>query len=66
MSKLIPTRHQQEGGVSVNTFAEQTGIKKTRLLYYIRTGRLIGARQHPLTKRWWIYPPAKLVLGSQS
>lgn len=65
MSDLLPVKHQQQG-VSLQTFCEQTGIKKTRLFYYIRKGRLIGARQHPLTKKWWIYPPAKLVTGWQS
>lgn len=59
------TLHQQKGAVSLNTFAEKSGISKARLLYYIRSGRLVGARKHPLTKRWWIYPPAQLVLGSR-
>jgi hypothetical protein len=32
------------------------------VLYLCRTGRIFGARLHPLTRKWWIYPPAKLAL----
>ena len=63
MSNILPVKHQQEG-VSVATFARQSGLRESQILYYIRRGRIIGARRHPLTKKWWIYPPAKLVLGS--
>lgn len=62
MSILLPVKHQQEG-VSIATFARNTGISEQRLLKYARAGRIIGARKHPLTKKWWIYPPAKLVTG---
>jgi len=55
--------HQQDGGVSVQAFAEQQGIKLTMARYYIRTGRVIGARQDSRSKKWTIYPPAKIVKG---
>jgi len=62
MSILLPIKHQQEG-VSLATFSRQTGVSETRLQIYARAGRIVGARKHPLTKKWWIYPPAKLLTG---
>ena len=62
MSNLLPVKHQQEG-VSLATFSLTTGVSVRRLLHYCHLGRIIGARKHPLTKKWWIYPPAKLVTG---
>lgn len=64
MRKYEPSvvKHQQQG-VSLRAFSEQTGIREGQLRHYIRKGLIIGARQHPLTKKWWIYPPAKLVLS---
>lgn len=53
--------HQQSGGMSVQAFAEQLGIKLNMARYYIKTGRVIGARQDSRSKKWTIYPPAKLV-----
>lgn len=63
MSKQNPLRHQQQG-VSLRAFAEQTGIREGQLLHYIRKGQIQGAVKHPITKKWRIYPPAKLVLGA--
>ena len=62
MSKLRPDTHQQQG-VSAQTFADRTGISLKSVLGYCKAGRIIGARKHPLTGRWWIYPPAKLYTG---
>jgi hypothetical protein len=50
-------------GISLRKFAEQLGIRETRLREYCIAGKVIGARKHPLTKKWIIYPPAKLVLS---
>ena len=63
MSEL--TKHQQQG-ISLRTFAEQTGIREGQLRHYAKTGRILGARKHPLTKKWWIYPPAKLLFPDSS
>lgn len=62
MSILLPVRHQQEG-VSLRTFSEQTGVSERTLMRYAKAGRIIGARKHPLTRKWWVYPPAKLLTG---
>jgi hypothetical protein len=62
MSALLPIKHQQPG-VSAQAFAESTGINLQTVLRYCKNGRILGARKHPLTKRWWIYPPAKLLTG---
>ena len=63
MSK--PVNHQQEG-VTVETFSRLTGIRVGQLMHYIRLGRILGARKHPLTRKWMIYPPAKLASGRQT
>ena len=65
MSILLPVKHQQEG-MSLRRFSEQTGISEQQLCRYAKAGRIIGARKHPLTRKWWIYPPAKLLTGSLS
>jgi hypothetical protein len=62
MSELLPVKHQQQG-VSLATFSHMTGLSVLALTRYCRLGRIIGARKHPLTKKWWIYPPAKLLTG---
>lgn len=62
MSNLLPLTHQQ-AGVSLATFAHTTGLSMRHLQNCCQAGRIIGARKHPLTKKWWIYPPAKLVTG---
>ena len=53
----------QSTGLSLRQFAEQTGLNEHRLQSYCRTGKIIGARKHPLTKKWWIYPPASFAMG---
>lgn len=58
--------HQQSGGMSLFTFSKLTGVSEGQLLKYARAGRIIGARKNPLTKKWWIYPPAKLLTGRLS
>lgn len=55
--------HQQRNGVSLTKFSHLTGVSEAQLLKYARAGRILGARKHPLTKKWWIYPPAKLITG---
>lgn len=62
MSALLPVKHQQEG-VSLATFARMTGVSVQQLQKYAKAGRIIGARKHPLTRKWWIYSPAKLLIG---
>ena len=50
-------------GISLRVFAEKTGLRERLLLNYCRAGKIVGARQHPLTKKWWIYPPASFAMG---
>lgn len=47
--------------ISLRMFALNVGISERNALRYARCGRIFGARKHPLTKKWWIYPPAKLL-----
>ncbi|MBW8329125.1 MAG: hypothetical protein K0M48_08270 [Thiobacillus sp.] len=53
----------QQDGISLRRFAEQVGLSESYLLRLCRAGRIIGARKHVLTKKWIVYPPARLVLG---
>jgi len=53
----------QSQGVSLATFSRMTGVSEACLQKYARAGRIIGARKHPLSKKWWVYPPAKLYTG---
>lgn len=53
-------------GISLRRFAEQIGVSEGCLLRWCRAGKVVGARKHPLTKRWTIYPPAKLALDAMS
>ena len=53
----------QSEGVSLRRFSESSGLRENLVRHYCRTGKIIGARKHPLTKKWMIYPPAKLNLG---
>lgn len=52
--------------VSVSRFAYDTGLSIKTVERYCRLGRIFGARKHPLTKKWWIYPPAKLLCQPRS
>jgi hypothetical protein len=65
MSAIRPDRHRQQG-ISAQAFADSLGISAVKVVKYCKAGRIIGARKHPLTGRWWIYPPAKLHTGRQS
>lgn len=57
------TLHQQQGGMSLRDFARQSGLSERHIQNCAKAGRIVGARQNPLTKKWWVYPPAKLLKG---
>lgn len=50
-------------GISVSRFAASVGVAESTVRHWCKVGKIIGARKHPLTKKWFIYPPAKLNLG---
>ena len=56
----------KQDGIPLTELARRTGISLDTLQRWARSGRLIGARMHPLCRKWWVYPPAKLVLGDGS
>lgn len=56
------TLHQQTGGMTIVEFAEANGITVSFALRAIKAGKVIGARQDARSKRWTIYPPAKLTV----
>lgn len=60
------TLHQQDGGMSVQAFADKESITLAQARYYVKTGRVIGARQDARSKKWTIYPPAKLAVTPRS
>lgn len=49
------------GAVSVRALADRLGVREATLLHWCRKGRVIGAFKHPLTKKWWVFPPARIV-----
>jgi len=61
----MPNQLHQDGlgkkGLSVSAFAERHGLSTDTINRYCRMGKIFGARKHPLTKKWWIYPPAKIL-----
>lgn len=54
------TLHQQDGGLSIQAFAEREGLTPGQVMRSIRSGKVLGARKDVRSKHWWIYPPAKL------
>lgn len=55
-----------QDGISLKRFAENLGVSEGCLLRWCRAGKVVGARKHPLTKKWTIYPLAKLALDAMS
>lgn len=58
--------HQQDGGMSVQAFADKEGISKHQVLSMAKRGLVMGAQQDSRSKKWWIYPPAKLLQQPRS
>ena len=54
--------NQQEGGMSLQAFAARCGLTETQMFRLVKTGRVLGASKHPLSKKWRIYPPARLLV----
>lgn len=48
-------------GVPVGIFSANLGLSLGYVQKLCREGKIFGARQHPLSKHWWIYPPARLL-----
>jgi hypothetical protein len=67
---MLNNKLHQDGlgdkGLSVNAFAEKMGLSINHITHLCRQGKIFGARKHPLTKKWWIYPPAKLLCQPRS
>ena len=57
----VPVLHQQDGGMSLQAFAEREGLTPGQVKRCIRRGKVLGAQQDSRSKHWWIYPPAKLL-----
>ncbi len=47
--------------MSLATFSLQSGKSVKYLQKLAKAGRIIGARQDLLTKKWLVYPPAKIL-----
>jgi len=50
----------QSPGKSLKRLAFETGIRVLTLRHYCENGQITGARRHPLTKQWLVYPPCLL------
>ena len=53
-------------GLSCRAFAERHGLSHDFVLRWCKEGKIFGARKHPLTKQWWIYPPTKLLCAPKA
>lgn len=54
-----------KGPWTVSQFASRTGITEKRVRQLIALKRIVGVSQHPLTKRWLIHPPARVLLSAK-
>jgi len=57
----VPAQHQQVGGMIIQEFADKEGLTLKQAMTAARGGKILGARQDGRSKRWWVYPPAKLL-----
>jgi hypothetical protein len=53
----------QQQPIPFDRFARGLGISLRELETLCAEGKILGARKHPFTGKWCIYPPAKLVLS---
>lgn len=60
---MSQTVHQQQGGMCLADFAKLSGKSAQQLQKLAQRGRIVGARKHAVTKKWWVYPPAQIVQG---
>ncbi len=54
--------HQQAGAMTPAEFAEREGLSLKDVRNLLKRGGILGASRHPLSNRWHIYPPAKLLI----
>ncbi len=57
----IQALHQQAGALTLQAFAEREGMTLAQVMRYVRSGWILGAKQDGRSKRWSIFPPAKLL-----
>lgn len=50
-------------GVSLAAFSTMVGKSEQQLRRLAKAGRIVGARKHAHSNKWWVYPPAQLVGG---
>jgi hypothetical protein len=45
-------------GLSADSFAYYYGLSRQHVIKLCEQSFISPARKHPVTKQWWIYPPA--------
>lgn len=50
-------------GLSINCFAQRYGVSATKIKALCEAGAIQGAKKHPKTRQWWLYPPLKILNG---
>ena len=53
--------HQQQGGISLSEFATLHGLTHLQATKLVKAGKILGASRHPLSKHWFVFPPAVLL-----
>lgn len=61
MNEPSVTLHQQQGGMTLQAFAQMHGMTGKEMRRYAAAGRIVGARQDARSKKWTVFPPAKLI-----
>ncbi|WP_435626754.1 hypothetical protein [Candidatus Ferrigenium straubiae] len=61
MNESSVTLHQQAGALTLKAFAEREGMTFGQVVRYAKSGWILGARKDARSKKWSIYPPAKLL-----
>lgn len=49
-------------GASIQQYCVDNGLNFNNYLWLCKSGHIEGAKLHPITRHWWVYPPAKFLL----
>jgi len=47
-------------GLGLNAFANRSGLSVAAVKKLCEQGSIPSASKHPITGKWWVYPPLKI------